>query len=353
MAAALTPQQIQAYWAEQQRQADQQANYSGDGATAMASMADRQRYANQNSAIRTGLGGGMAGGGMGAGGDGSSAEYNRNKMYSLLSGRLGDLKGDPMDELISKQLTDRINGTSQPYDATTTNAYFTNATDQAAASAQAQAGSLRGNPADPAYQAALREIDAGRASAGQQARLSIDSQAHLGNYNAQGQAMGQGAAFNAQRNGAITDQSNRYADTLGRQSFTSYSPGASFGGWQQYNQQPQYQVQTYMQPQQQYQPAQQPAAHQPAWDTSQGQNDSYWQGSDYTKPTNAVQPTQYNPAQQQPAQTQYSLTAQGGFQLPGYESGNQSDWSGYRGGLPQGDTRGQPYNPFPRPRMGY
>jgi hypothetical protein len=306
--------------------------------------------AGQQLLMRAGQPGGYgtAAGATAASGDGSSEEFNRAKMYQLLSGRLADLKGDPLDAAISQQLMGRINGTSKPYDETTTNAYFTNATDQAAASAQAAAGRLHGNPADPSYQAALREIEAGRAGAGQQARLSIDMNAGLANYNAQGQAMAQGGAWNGQRNAAITDQSNRYADTLGRQTFTHYTPqtGGSFGGWQSFNSNPAYQVQTYMP-----QPAPQPTqgggglgdgGWKPVWDASGGANDAYWSGGASTHPTNPVSTT-YNPAPRPDENSTYQ--PYNPFAVP--------PPTGYRGGLPQGDARGTPYNPFPRPTQGY
>ncbi len=192
------------------------------------------------------------GAGTGGTGYGSSEEANRENMYRLLSGRVDDLKSDGMDEAIKAQLMQRISGASMPFDQATKDAHFTAASDQAAATAQAQAGRLRGNPADPSYQAQVREIEAGRAQAGQQARLGVDMQANLANYDARGQAMAQGGSWNRGRQGAITGQTNLLAQTLGAQQFTrqtadtSGGGGGGFGGFQNFQSNPAYQLSTYM-----------------------------------------------------------------------------------------------------------
>ncbi len=210
----------------------------------------------------------------GTGGYGSSPEANRASMYDLLSGRIGALQNDPLDNAISAQLMGRVNGTNVPYDQATRNAYYTNASDQSAAAENAQAARIHGNPSDPSYQAAMRELEANRAGSNQASRLSVDMNANLANYNAQGQAMYQGGAWNAGRQGAITDQSNRLAQTLGNQQFTTQSGGGasmpSFGGWQDYSGQPQQNPYAYV-PQQTQQPAPQPA-HPSGGDGYQGYN---------------------------------------------------------------------------------
>ncbi len=289
----------------------------------------------------------------GRSGYGSSADQNRADMYDLLSGRIGALQNDPLDNAISAQLMGRVNGTNVPYDQATRNAYYTNASDQSAAAENAQAARIHGNPSDPSYQAAMRELQANRAGSNQAARLSVDMNANLANYNAQGQAMSQGGAWNANRQGAITDQSNRLAQTLGNQQFTTQTGGGgmpSFGGWQDYSAQPQSNPYAYV-----------PQQTQPSQSTSQPATGTSGDGYPGYNPTAPWQPQVSTPEGAMVNLPNWGSASPqwGGMANDGVNNNNQGtsympNWGGVAN---DGVSRGaRPYQPVPyqpKQAMGY
>lgn len=160
----------------------------------------------------------------GAGGvDPAKAQSDANTAEILgdARGRVSELRSDPVDAMVLKALQARASGASQPYDATTRNAMFTGQADMAAAAMQNQLGHLQGNPSDPSYQAQVSELQGQRQQALQSARLGIDQQANLANYNAQGTALGQTGAFNQSHNAGITDAQRYLGDSLKQQNFAT------------------------------------------------------------------------------------------------------------------------------------
>lgn len=157
-------------------------------------------------------------------------EAAREEGFGLARNRIGELRGDPMDAAIREALMARIGGQDQPFDETTTNALFTDRAQQGAAAAQAQIARLRGNPNDPAYQAAVREIMDRSMRGSQDARLQVDMQANLANYDARGQAIGQAAPINLARNNQITDAERYLTGMLRDEAATPEIPGGGSGG---------------------------------------------------------------------------------------------------------------------------
>ena len=158
---------------------------------------------------RIGQAGQAAPGGQASTGD--RLEDNRTQGYAGAEGRLAELRNDPVDAEIIASLRGRATGQDQPFNEATTNAMFTARAEQAdAGQAAAVQRLLRSGltPGDPAFQAALSELDAGRQGANQNARLNVDMNAGRENYAARGQATGQLAGFNQARNAGITGQSN-------------------------------------------------------------------------------------------------------------------------------------------------
>lgn len=156
----------------------------------------------------------------------------REEMYDLARGDLNDVRGDPLDASIRQQLMARING-GGPYTETVRNAYLTDASNQSAAAQQAQLRSLaaRGlSPGDPAFQAAVASMDQQRSRDNQSARLSVNMNADLANYNAQGQNLTQGNAINDSRYGRLTDASRNLQGLLSNEVATEESGGDQ--GWQ-------------------------------------------------------------------------------------------------------------------------
>jgi hypothetical protein len=224
----------------------------------------------------------------GASGTQNRVDEARKNMYGLAQGRLDDLKGDPLDALISTNLQQMISGANAPYDSATTNSLITGATQGNADAAGAQYRSLLddyvaggGNPNDPAIQAERRSIENNRLGRNQDAQLGILQNANVQNYNARRGAMAQGAGFNSARNSAITNQANYLGNLYSHEYSTAETPGASYsfgsgnggplytgqptpgsyangqGSYDHQNQQPTFQAwQTYsqQQPQQQYRP---------------------------------------------------------------------------------------------------
>lgn len=221
------------------------------------------------------------------------AQANRDELFTASRAREQQLRQDPVDMAIQQELAARqgpytpdtvsrfrsdpdiaaalaqlrtgASGQGGPFDATTRNSMFSQASDNAAA---AEAGandritqqwlSRGGNMNDPALQAALSRNQADRSASNQASRMGIDLNAGRANYDAQqssinrlaqlaqsqnategdmlaqnfagrGQALGQGAALNASRNNAITDASRNTGNLLAAEQFTDRAAGPVTG----------------------------------------------------------------------------------------------------------------------------
>lgn len=136
----------------------------------------------------------------------------RDKTFGLATDRLHDLKHDSVDDLVMRELKQRISGKTNPYDATTKNAMLTQQAEMAAQIESQQLARLQshgGSVTDPSYQSALNEAQAGRQASNQRANLDINSKANLANYDAKTNAVAGLGGFNMARNQGITDQTNR------------------------------------------------------------------------------------------------------------------------------------------------
>lgn len=163
----------------------------------------------------------------------SRAEENRRQLYQGAEGRLSELRDDPVDRMLIESLTGRANGGDLPFNEATTNAMFTQRAQQSGAGESAAVSRLlaRGmRPGDPAFDAALAEIQSGTQKANQNARLSVDSTATRENYDARSGAIGQLGALNAGRNSAITDQSRYLGGLREREQFREEVGGAEPAG---------------------------------------------------------------------------------------------------------------------------
>lgn len=152
------------------------------------------------------------------------------KVLGQASGRLSELRGDPIDQMLLDQLTGRVTGGDVPYSDSVINAMFAQRSDQAAAGQQAAVDRLLKagmNPGDPGFAAALAELESDRQKSMQSLRSQIDSVANLANYDARGQSMGQLAGVNNARNAAITNQNNYLTDLLATQSVSRQRPDAA------------------------------------------------------------------------------------------------------------------------------
>lgn len=205
------------------------------------SAADLPRY-RQLMAQRNALAGSGSGGGSGGSGN-DRITAARDEMYGLARDRIGELREDPVDAEVLAALRARATGDDVPYNETTTNALFGQ---QAEMNAQAQRNALDriqtrgGSITDPAYQAQLQAAQARSDANMQRARMGVDTQANLANYDARGQALGQTGAFNQLRNQGITSVEDRLLGLLSREEDTPRTGGVttySTGGQQQ--QQPQ------------------------------------------------------------------------------------------------------------------
>jgi len=159
---------------------------------------------------------------------------NNDRAQGQVSGRLGELRDDPVDQMLMQQLTGRTQG-DVPYSDTVTNAMMTQRGEQSAAGQQAAVDRLLRSgmsPSDPAFHAALAQLESGRQGSLQSLRTQIDSQANLANYDARGQAIGQLGGLNAQRNNAITGQANLNADYINSAPVFDFAggPGSQGGG---------------------------------------------------------------------------------------------------------------------------
>lgn len=162
----------------------------------------------------------------------AQSDANNARIDSLMQGRLDQLKGDPVDQMVLAALQQRSGPDAGPYDATTRNAMFTKQAEMAAAAMKNQAGHLAGNISDPSYQAQLAQLQSARQKALQSAQLGIDQTANLANYDARGQALGQLGSFNQAHNAAITNQNNSLAGLLADRNYASQSDiyGGAAGG---------------------------------------------------------------------------------------------------------------------------
>ena len=164
---------------------------------------------------------------------------NNDRAQAQVSGRLGELRNDPVDRMLMQQLTGRTQG-DVPYSDTVTNAMMTQRGEQSAAGQQAAVDRLLRSglsPSDPAFHAALAQLESGRQGSLQSLRTQIDSQANLANYDARGQAIGQLGGLNANRNNAITNQANLNADYINSAPVFRFDggpeagPSVGGGGW--------------------------------------------------------------------------------------------------------------------------
>lgn len=169
------------------------------------------------------------------GGAQQQALANKNELFGMARGRATQLANDPVDALVLKALQERSGANAGPYDATTRNAMFTQQAEMAAAAQQNQMGGIRGNVADPAYQARVAELQGQRQQSLQGARLGIDLTANRANYDARGQALGQLGTFNQVHNGAVTD-AQRYLGGLLRDEVFNDESQSQTGGLPSYAQ---------------------------------------------------------------------------------------------------------------------
>lgn len=159
--------------------------------------------------------------------EGDRIQQARDEAYGLARGRVGELRNDPVDQEVLAALRARATGQDVPYNETTTNALFGQ---RAEMNAQRQRNELDrlntrgGSVTDPSYQAQLRASQARSDAAMQRARMGVDTQANLVNYDARGQALGQTGAFNQMRNQGITSAENRLLDMLSREEQTQQQP---------------------------------------------------------------------------------------------------------------------------------
>lgn len=103
----------------------------------------------------------------------------------------GGAGGTDIDAMILAALQERAGKDAGPFDETTQNALMTSAAQQAAQQALNARGRISGSAGDPSVQAAINESEARRLAAVQGARLGIQTQANVANYDARGQALGQ------------------------------------------------------------------------------------------------------------------------------------------------------------------
>jgi hypothetical protein len=199
-------------------------------------------------------------------------ENARQAMYGQATGRLNDLKGDPLDELISSQLSEVIGGKSSPYDDRTISALMTQATDEGADAEGAawqdlidQHVAAGGNPNDPSLLAERRAMLSNRQKGNQSAMNSIRQNANVANFQARQGASAQGAAFNSARNNAITGQSNYLGNLYSRETASTEGGGGGYAlpSYSTYRQQA---------------PTWNPAPYQPNYWQPQAQNPVWGQG---------------------------------------------------------------------------
>jgi len=160
-------------------------------------------------------------------------EANRDKMYGLADGRLGEMRNDPVDAEIMAAMRGRATGADVPFNETTTNAMFTARAEQGAASQGAAVNRLLQSglsPGDPAFASALAEMESDRQGSMQNARMNVDMNAGQQNYAARGGALAQMSGMNAQRQGAITNQSNYLSNLYGNETVYEQGGGAGGGG---------------------------------------------------------------------------------------------------------------------------
>lgn len=169
--------------------------------------------------------------GAGAQGQGGNARVNqaRDELYNNARGMQRQVQNDPLDSLIRRQLTDRING-GGPYTDEVRSAYGTQAGHSAAAAEQAQLRNLQArglSPGDPAYQSAVARLQQERAKTNQDARLRIAMNADLANYNAAGDNLAAGNGFNTSRYGRLSDATQNLQGLLAQENAVG---GAPMGG---------------------------------------------------------------------------------------------------------------------------
>lgn len=233
--ANLTPQQAQAYLDRLNSWQTQSNSVSMNGAGMMGGGSGAGMAYGQAAAAAASYGGGAGGGTSGSryapsGSGQARVEDARRRGYDLAGGRLDSLTNDPTDQMILDALTRRVNGDDVPYSKATTDAMFSDQAAQAGAAEAAQAQRVRGNPADPAYQAQLAELMAGRQANVMNGRRQIDMRANQANYDARGQAIGQTAGFNSSRQNRITDQGRYLTDMYRGESANSETPAYSYYG---------------------------------------------------------------------------------------------------------------------------
>lgn len=160
------------------------------------------------------------------------------RLFGLSENRLQEQYDDPVSKMLFEQLTGRINGTDQPYNAQTINALTTKNNEATAAGemnrAQQMQESLaaRGfSPSDPAYQAAMRQNQTARQQQNQGALLDINSKANLANYDAKTGAMSQAGSLNAEQQSRLNQTTAGLANLYGQvhQGGTNMAPTGGGG----------------------------------------------------------------------------------------------------------------------------
>lgn len=148
----------------------------------------------------------------------------REEAYGLARGRVGELRNDPVDQEVLAALRGRATGQDIPYNDTMINALFGQQAEMNAQSQRNELDRIRtggGSITDPAVQAQLRAAQARSDASMQRARMGVDTQANLVNYDARGQALGQTGAFNQLRNQGITSAEDRLLGLLSQEVATS------------------------------------------------------------------------------------------------------------------------------------
>jgi hypothetical protein len=182
------------------------------------------------------------------------------KILANTEGRADELRNDPAQRRVLDFLSGVTQGDTLPYDQGTLNALEAQNARSTAAQAGSMAEQLRasaalsgGNPSDPSYQAAMREIDSKRMGANLDYAGQMRPQAALQNFQARMQGANQLGAANAAQNSQINAllgqgaayRSQHTTDIPEAQGQTSYGPvsmsiSGPIGGMRQ--QQPQQQL---------------------------------------------------------------------------------------------------------------
>lgn len=176
------------------------------------------------------------GGTGGYGGGNQRVNDARRNMYDLAKSGYDEARNNPIDALILEKLKGRST-TDVPYDEATINNLLAQGSEASAAAMendQRRLDSMAGrggiDATDPAYVAMQREAQERRNASNIRNRRSVESDARIENYNAQGRGLAQlGGANQAYRN-RIDSNSRNLQNLYSREYATSQGGPASQGG---------------------------------------------------------------------------------------------------------------------------